>query len=207
MSFRIEKKIAISQDKFFYLKKYLIEKEFSKIYKDRLVYSCYLDNNNFKMYNDSIEGCVPRKKIRLRSYNSLFKGDILLEKKISSVEGRFKSSEKIKNYKDILSKGYFDNIYGICFPKIIIKYTRSYFKKDNIRITIDKKILFSNYYNNLEKPLFYNFGDYDCAEIKCNKKEDIELLDLNKFLSIRNSKYCIGINHILKNSDMYTEPF
>ena len=81
MSFRIEKKIAISQDKFFYLKKYLIEKEFSKIYKDRLVYSCYLDNNNFKMYNDSIEGCVPRKKIRLRSYNSLFKGDILLEKK------------------------------------------------------------------------------------------------------------------------------
>ena len=172
MSFRIEKKIAISQDKFFYLKKYLIEKEFSKIYKDRLVYSCYLDNNNFKMYNDSIEGCIPRKKIRLRSYNSLFKGDIFLEKKISSVEGRFKSSEKIKNCKNILSKGYYDNIYGICYPKIIIKYTRSYFKKNNIRITIDKKILFSNYNKNLETLFFYNFGDYDCAEIKCNNKEE-----------------------------------
>ena len=159
------------------------------------------------MYNDSIEGCVPRKKIRLRSYNALFKADILLEKKISSVEGRFKSSEKIKNYKDILSKGYFDNEYGICFPKIIIKYTRSYFKKDNIRITIDKKILFLNYNKNLKSFFFYNFDDYDCAEIKCNNKEELELLDLNKFLSIRNSKYCIGINHILKNSDMYTEPF
>ena len=39
MSFRIEKNSNC--DKFFYLKKYLIEKEFS-IYKDRLVYSCYL---------------------------------------------------------------------------------------------------------------------------------------------------------------------
>ena len=206
MSFRIEKKIAINQDKFFYFKKFLIDKNFEKIFGDRTIFSCYLDNQILKMYNDSIEGIVPRKKLRLRSYNDLFKNEVFFEKKISSVEGRFKSRKKINNFEEILSKGYFDHEYGVCFPKIIIKYTRSYYKKDNLRITIDKKISFSNYSRNLKHIFFYNFDDYDCAEIKCQNLEEIEKLNLNQFLSIRNSKYCIGMNHILKNSDIYTEP-
>ena len=54
---------------------------------------------------------------------------------------------------------------------------------------------------------FFNYNDYDCAEIKCKSNQDIENLDLNNFLSIRSSKYCLGINNVLKNSDMYTEPY
>ena len=76
MSFRIEKKIAINKRNFFFLKKFLVNNNFKKIYKDRSIFSCYLDNNHFKMYNDSIEGIVPRKKLRLRSYNELLSGDI-----------------------------------------------------------------------------------------------------------------------------------
>ena len=82
MSFRIEKKIAINKDKFFDLKKFLIEKKFKRIFKDRVIYSCYLDNQSLKMYNDSIEGIVPRKKLRIRSYNDLFKNEVLPEKPI-----------------------------------------------------------------------------------------------------------------------------
>lgn len=207
MSFRIEKKIAINKNKFFYLKNFLIKNDFKKIFDDRMVYSCYLDNQILKMYSDSIEGIVPRKKLRLRSYNDLFKGDVFIEKKISSVEGRFKTTQKINNFDQILSKGYFDQDYGVCFPKIIIRYTRSYFKKKNLRVTIDKKISFSNYNKNLRSIFFYSFDDYDCAEIKCQNLEEIENLNLNHFLSIRNSKYCIGMNHIFKDSDFYTEPF
>ena len=32
--------------------------------------SLYLDNFNYQMYRDSIEGSLPRKKIRIRSYNN-----------------------------------------------------------------------------------------------------------------------------------------
>src|SRR5210317_231446 len=134
MSFRIEKKIAINKRNFFFLKKFLVKNNFKKIYKDRSIFSCYLDNNHFKMYNDSIEGIVPRKKLRLRSYNELLSGDIFFEKKISSIEGRFKTSEKINNFNQILSKGYFDKDYGICYPKIIVKYVRTYYKKKNLRL-------------------------------------------------------------------------
>ena len=207
MSFRIEKKIAVNKDKFFFINNFFIKNKFNKIYEDRNIYSCYLDTFDFKMYQNSVEGCVPRKKIRLRSYNKLFEGDIFLEKKISSVEGRYKISEKVKDYQKILDKGYFDHDYGICYPKIIIKYSRSYFQKNDVRITLDKKILFSNYRNNMRSIFFFNYNDYDCAEIKCKSNQDIENLDLNNFLSIRSSKYCLGINNVLKNSDMYTEPY
>ena len=74
MSFRIEKKIAVNKDKFFFLNNFLIKNKFNKIYEDRNIYSCYLDTFDFKMYQNSVEGCVPRKKIRLRSYNKLFEG-------------------------------------------------------------------------------------------------------------------------------------
>ena len=207
MSFRIEKKIAINKRNFFFLKKFLVKNNFKKIYKDRSIFSCYLDNNHFKMYNDSIEGIVPRKKLRLRSYNELLSGDIFFEKKISSIEGRFKTSEKINNFNQILFKGYFDKDYGICYPKIIVKYVRTYYKKKNLRLTIDKKILFSNYNRNFKSVFFYSFDDYDCAEIKCDNLGEIENLKLNHFLETRNSKYCIGIDHILRSSNLYTEPF
>ena len=33
------------------------------------MYSIYFDNKEFQTHQDSIEGVVPRKKIRLRTYN------------------------------------------------------------------------------------------------------------------------------------------
>ena len=50
------------------------------------------DNNEFQMYYDSIEGCLPRKKVRLRNYEDERN---FLEIKISSTEGRYKTSNEI----------------------------------------------------------------------------------------------------------------
>ena len=50
------------------------------------------------MYLDSEDGCLPRKKIRIRFYPNQNSG-FNLETKISSVEGRFKSSKKIDKNK------------------------------------------------------------------------------------------------------------
>ncbi|MDC0342837.1 VTC domain-containing protein, partial [Alphaproteobacteria bacterium] len=39
-------------------------KKAKEIYQEREVNSVYLDTHSFKMFNDSVEGIIPRKKIR-----------------------------------------------------------------------------------------------------------------------------------------------
>ena len=55
------------------------------------------------MYNDSIEGLTPRKKIRVRNYPNTQDNKMYLEIKISSVEGRFKTRK-------IINKNKFDHL-------------------------------------------------------------------------------------------------
>ena len=92
MSFRIEEKLLINKYQLSEFKEYLISKGAYKIFKTRKINNLYFDNDNFEMFSDSIEGCLPRKKIRLRSYEDDRK---FLEIKISSTEGRYKTSNQI----------------------------------------------------------------------------------------------------------------
>ena len=69
MSFRKEIKLKIETSRINDFKNFLFERKFSEQYPQRIVESIYFDNLNFQMFQDSIEGSVPRKKIRLRSYN------------------------------------------------------------------------------------------------------------------------------------------
>ena len=81
---------------------------------------------------------------------------------------------------------------------------RSYFKKDNVRLTIDKEVKFSKFYKDL-KNNFSSFENYDCAELKCNNIYELSKIELDQLQIIRNSKYCNGINEILKEKNIYTE--
>ena len=69
MSFRLEEKISYKNFNLFEFKKWLFENNAIKLYPPRIINSVYFDNN-FKMYEDSVEGIVPRKKIRVRTYNT-----------------------------------------------------------------------------------------------------------------------------------------
>ena len=123
MSFRIENKYIIDPTKIIFFKKWLNDKKFKIKYPKRRVTSLYLDNKNLTSYKDSIEGIVPRKKIRIRYYGEINnKTKYLLEKKISSIEGRYKVSKIIsKSKKDrILRYGLIDKEYGNCKLKKII---------------------------------------------------------------------------------------
>lgn len=183
MSFRNEEKLQIDKNKLLIFKKYLSQKKAIKIFKSRLVKSIYFDNKNFDMYHNSIEGIVPRKKIRIRSYPDSSK-KLMLEKKISSVEGRYKTSNEIKN-NSILKKGIFDNDYGKCMPVTIVNYLRSYYLIDNIRITLDENI----FYNRFNREKKYT-EKLIVAELKYpfNKKLS-EVDNLFPFTRIRFSKY------------------
>ena len=67
MSFRIEEKISINNFNVFEFKKWLFSKGAKTLYPQRIINSIYFDNK-LRMYSDSNEGIVPRKKIRIRSY-------------------------------------------------------------------------------------------------------------------------------------------
>ena len=70
MSFRIEEKLYIKSEHLIDFKQFLIKRSAKQLYRPRLIKSLYFDNLNFDMCNDSIEGVVPRKKIRIREYPS-----------------------------------------------------------------------------------------------------------------------------------------
>jgi len=68
MSFRIENKYMISNEKSFEFYNFLNDNSASILFPKRQVVSIYFDNHEFTSYHNSIEGVVPRKKIRLRCY-------------------------------------------------------------------------------------------------------------------------------------------
>ncbi|MDC3043973.1 VTC domain-containing protein [Candidatus Pelagibacter sp.] len=204
MTFRIERKLNLNTLNVFSLSDIFHRQGFKKIYPDRIIFSCYLDTIDYQMYKDSIEGTVPRKKIRLRTYNKFLLGKVFLEIKINSVEGRYKKVKELKKYNKIFDNGYFDADYGICYPKLIVKYKRTYLKKESVRLTIDRGVKFSKFYKNMAHN-FSSFKNYDCAELKCNNIEELNHINLDQVQIIRNSKYCNGINEIFREKNFYTE--
>ena len=138
MSFRTEEKFYTDSDKYIDLKRYLILKNGKQQYSKRLISSIYFDNHKFQSFTDSQEGSIMRKKIRIRSYPNIKNIDYknLLEIKISSIEGRYKTSHKLNDKKcnKILNYGFLDTLYGICNPLVVVTYYREYFIFQNVKI-------------------------------------------------------------------------
>jgi len=189
MSFRTEEKIFIHQNNYIEFKSLLKSLNAKILYPKRIVHSVYFDNYKSQMFIDSQEGSVIRKKIRIRDYPETKKNSFNLEIKISSIEGRFKKSKKIKKgeYDSYLKKGYLDNYYGKCMPKLEVFYMREYYLyKNYLRVTIDKNILYKKFKNSkkiLKEKLI-------ACEIKSNFSINKSLI-LNDFpfISHRFSKY------------------
>ena len=102
MTFRVEKKLFIKKENLLDFKEKISSIGATNLYKPRKVQSIYFDNMNKDMYNDSIEGLNPRKKIRVRNYPDNINKYFFLEYKISSIEGRFKVNKKYLK-KDLMS--------------------------------------------------------------------------------------------------------
>tara|TARA_B100001123_G_scaffold447690_1_gene606038 strand:+ start:759 stop:1343 length:585 start_codon:yes stop_codon:yes gene_type:complete len=194
MSFRIEEKLYIKSEHLIDFKEFLVKHLAKKIYHQRIIKSLYFDNLNSQMYNDSIEGIVPRKKIRIRRYPNENDKNIYLEIKNSSVEGRFKTRKIIDKEKaDFFKKmGIFDNQYGSCFPNLYVSYKREYLKIDDVRISLDTDIVYENYKTNV----IYNDSNI-IVEIKASIKKNVDdLVETFPFQRIRFSKYCNGFEKI-----------
>ena len=202
MSFRTEEKFYTDSDKYIDLKRYLILKNGKQQYSKRLISSIYFDNHKFQSFTDSQEGSVMRKKIRIRSYpNSKDSNNKnLLESKISSIEGRYKTSCKLsdKQCNKILNYGFFDTLYGICVPLIVVNYYREYFVfKNGLRATLDKKIEYYKY----NKPIKKIRNNQIDLEIK-NANQVCSNIIINQFPFIKNrfSKFALAVQAIYNKS-------
>ena len=190
MSFRKEKKFRLSNYDLVLLKKILIQAGLKTLYPSRIIFSEYLDTDNLQMFSDSEEGVLPRKKIRIRWYDNNKEKN--LETKISSTEGRFKLSKKYLNNYNL--KNMLDPVYGKIYPSIIIKYLREYYFLNNLRITIDTKIL----YNDVRKNGTSSAQDREnVLEVKANNEiSDDYIAKIIPYPTSRFSKYCRGVSFL-----------
>jgi len=195
MSFRIEEKLKVAESKIFQLRDWITKNMGVTLYPTRTINSIYFYNQDYTMYNQSIEEVDTRKKIRLRVYGKEFSPNKSINKeiKISSVEGKYKISELVQNPSKLLNFGIYDNNYGLCIPVLNVLYERSYYKIKNIRLTIDEKIIYRKIANRkISEPS--TFDKYNIVELKCNSNKSISLLSNNfPFERTRFSKYTRGI--------------
>jgi len=184
MSFRIEEKIPLSNSESTSLIYFLKKNGLSDLYPERTISSNYLESKDFDLFKSSEEGTLPRKKIRLRSYPKDENIRWKLEKKISSVEGRFKTSDLLsdEDRQKIKSFGYFDNLYGNLEEILNVTYLRKYY-------------LFSEIiYKDLKHNLVEKKEGLTVLEIKAS--EDIRIDFIRSLINEKTqrfSKYCNGI--------------
>ncbi len=197
MTFRIEEKFFLNSQNLDNLLSWISSNNGSVLYPERHISSLYFDTDNNRSFLESEEGIVPRKKVRLRSYQEFisFNKEVNLETKITSVEGKFKNSKRLNSEEvsKFILKGLFLKDYGYVYPKIYVSYKRFYFKINDIRLNIDTKIK----YNDFKKKKF-SIGDSDIVlEFKSplNNKilKELEIIPFNKR---RFSKYARGILYL-----------
>ena len=144
MSFRKEKKFRLTCYDYESLKNELLLKGMVALYAKREINSLYYDDENHSMFHDSEEGLLPRRKVRIRWYDDIKKASN--EVKISSFEGRFKTSSLAHaESENSLPQSLFDPHYGVIIPSLLVSYTREYFTFESMRITFDSDIKYFNY--------------------------------------------------------------
>tara|TARA_B100000242_G_scaffold277465_1_gene234150 strand:- start:2284 stop:2883 length:600 start_codon:yes stop_codon:yes gene_type:complete len=186
---RIEQKLEIDKSSYINIIEWLKFKKAEILYPERLVNSRYYDNYNLQMYYDTVEGLLPRKKIRLRTYNTrefeLSDFPYNLEKKLTTEKKRYKSIETNIEFRDNIYDQIYDEDYGLCFKMVDISYVREYFLVNSIRMTIDKNIEYKDLIsNNIAKDKSF------VIEVKADINNDLDFIANNfNFSRSRFSKY------------------
>jgi len=177
---RIEEKVKLPLSYKNNLLKNLFDLNFKYLHPERVISSIYYDNNRFQIYQDSAEGIVPRKKIRIRESF----GELHLEHKFKNQNGKYKKHQKVSNIPNKI----IDNIYGVTFPVCKIEYKRLYLTNNKIRITVDSNLKYQNYKNSISN---YNVSFF-ITEFKMHNDLEISKNFIDSkinFSTIKFSKY------------------
>jgi len=192
MSFRKEKKYRLSYSDMLILKAHLRECGMAPLHPSRLISSCYFDTHDLSLYEESEEGVLPRKKVRVRWYNN--DASFTKEVKVSSVEGRFKYTEKLPflaSLSELKKITFFDQVYGSLAAVLVVSYEREYYSLGDLRVTFDSQISYKDC--RLESMPMY--ADEECVmEVKVPIDcEDDYIERLISHPTSRFSKYSRGL--------------
>ena len=198
MSFRKEKKFRVTMNDFHKFQGHLHQQGMKTLFVLCLITSVYFDTADLNMFNDSEEGVLPRKKVRIRWYddNKLF----TLENKTSSIEGRFKVTSKLENNiseSELLTKKRMDAQYGHIQPTLKVSYKRSYYVFNEMRMTFDKDICYQNL-KYADKRKYHDPERVIEIKIPANCPDDF-VETLIPFPTARFSKYSRGLLFSLRD--------
>ena len=202
MKSRIEQKLEIDKVDYLEILKWIKNNNGKILYPNRIINSRYFDTIDYKMYYQTLEGIVPRKKIRLRSYCSKkhfnFFKKCNLEYKLTNEFSRFKEIKYDINFDEFNEQGLFDFDYGYCFPKVDISYIREYYLIKGYRMTIDTSIKYRSVSNLNNKYLSVQNEEKIVLEIKSDFTGlNTELLYKFPFPRSKFSKYEKAINFLV----------
>lgn len=200
---RIEQKLLLNSFELLSILKWLKVSNAKYLYPPRQVISIYLDTLDLRMYYETFEGLVPRKKVRLRRYDERKLNDLYnIEIKLSDELARYKKSSLNKiSLEEVINDGLFVKNYGFCYPLIEITYIREYFEVKGFRVTIDKNITYKLLENN-RFPFKDKIKDVNnVVEIKADIKENLDTIsNIFNFPRSKFSKYENAITELMKTN-------
>ena len=172
--FRNERKIIFFESENFVIN-FLKINGFKEIYNERTVNSIYFDDDKLTRLLDTIDGEKYRSKIRLRWYGKIRDINIEpnLEEKIKINTKNFKIHHKLKFkkikdkidikklQKEILIQLKNDEFINFkiknTIPSSFVSYKRKYYYKNSLRITLDKDLIFKNFFRDKYIKINENF--------------------------------------------------
>lgn len=188
MSFRIEEKIPAKPYEIETLYRQLQRKGMVPLYPVRTIHSLYFETPQNQILSCSEEGVLPRRKTRIRHYPDEKNLTYQLEVKISSIEGRYKTSASLSDTErnNMVDFGFYDNQYGLLLPKVEVRYQREYCKLGPFRMTFDRHIQYNAF--NAKHQNYYETDSV--LEIKNPYRENIDAIgELIPFPRYRFSKF------------------
>lgn len=197
---RFERKIPLKNGQSIYYKNNLISKGFCQIFKSRSITSIYFDTRDYLFARQNINGENLRVKARIRYYNSDYNNAVLelkFKKNYNNYKKVFDHSLYLKKKKFTEVVEYYQSLSSKILliellPSSVISYKRSYYKNNNIRLTVDTNLKAYKYIN--RKYIAKNLLklNFDVIEFKYEKK--LDNLFRNKFSNLLNisarSKKC-----------------
>ena len=196
---RKEIKFTFNNKSNFYINKYIKKKNnLKKLYPNREINSIYYDNDELSNADDNLIGLSDRRKYRVRWYpeNLNFNFELKMKKndltiKKTLFQGTLNKKFKINDNK-ILHFLKRKNLKQIC----LVRYIRSYYYYNNLRITFDKNLEYTSFiYNSRIKRVKTN---EQVIEIKYRNLNEVDYKFLKNFFMTRtrNSKYLNALNNL-----------
>lgn len=167
---RVEKKYIITNEQYECIKNRFKDMMIQDVHGKSKICNIYFDTDNYELISHSIQKPIYKDKIRLRSYNTPKKEDLVyleVKRKYEGVVSKRRLQIKLKDVYKYFEKGYLQtgdmqikselDYYFKHFklkPTMFLSYDREafYSKEDeNFRITFDSNIIARNYDLNLEE--------------------------------------------------------